>query len=328
MSHIYKLTLFFVVVFICVVSFFHAPPAANAQSCGNIEYDCSYDSCDATCYSACIARSDPDDDCVPELMTIELDCAAARPRCQCDYDDDAATDNPWVELQPQCRTGANAQSMPPYVSCPFGSSFECCDTADSCSDTAPACAGFGSKGSCDSAGGGGLCCWSSSNTACVSVFDIAASNSCDGNPGDTGPGAVDFKLCEQIPDHVQSYNGKSAKRNCEICIDDYEGIWTAIGCIECAAHRDGGNPNCENKSASSIIERLLRVGLTMAGGFALISILGAGLMFSISQGDPKRTNEAKELITAAVIGLLFIIFSVTILQFIGVNILRIPGFAS
>ena len=49
-------------------------------------------------------------------------------------------------------------------------------------------------------------------------------------------------------------------------------------------------------------------------------------MFTTSQGDPKRASEARELITSAVLGLVFIIFSVTLLQFIGVTVLHIPGF--
>ena len=71
---------------------------------------------------------------------------------------------------------------------------------------------------------------------------------------------------------------------------------------------------------------LIQIGLSAAGGIALLVILAAGFMLTTSQGEPKRAGEAKEMITAAVIGILFIIFSVTILQFIGYNVLKIPGF--
>jgi hypothetical protein len=64
----------------------------------------------------------------------------------------------------------------------------------------------------------------------------------------------------------------------------------------------------------------------MSGAIVLIMILAGAFMLSTSQGDPKKTQDAKELITSAIIGLLFIIFSITILQFVGVSILRIPGF--
>jgi hypothetical protein len=46
----------------------------------------------------------------------------------------------------------------------------------------------------------------------------------------------------------------------------------------------------------------------------------------ISQGNPEQVKGAREQLTAAIIGLLFIIFSLVILQIIGVNILKIPGF--
>ncbi len=101
------------------------------------------------------------------------------------------------------------------------------------------------------------------------------------------------------------------KPKCESCLKT-GGIWTAIGCVE--------------HTAQGITDNLLKVGLGIAGGLALLMILVAAFEFSVSQGDPKLTNEAKERLQAAVIGLLFIIFSVTILQFMGVTILHIPGF--
>ncbi len=46
-----------------------------------------------------------------------------------------------------------------------------------------------------------------------------------------------------------------------------------------------------------------------------------------SQGDPERLKAGKELIGSALAGLLMIIFSVFLLQLIGVQILQIPGFS-
>jgi hypothetical protein len=45
-----------------------------------------------------------------------------------------------------------------------------------------------------------------------------------------------------------------------------------------------------------------------------------------SQGDPEKVKEARESITAAVAGLLVIIFSIVLLQLITVDILHLPGF--
>jgi hypothetical protein len=48
-------------------------------------------------------------------------------------------------------------------------------------------------------------------------------------------------------------------------------------------------------------------------------------MISTSAGDPKKLQAGKELLTAAISGLLLLIFSVFILRIIGVEILNIPG---
>lgn len=127
-----------------------------------------------------------------------------------------------------------------------------------------------------------------------------------------------FVLCNQLP------AGSEAQIECIECANGgsggsenpgdagRQGIWTAVGCI--------------NRDPTQIAQQLITVGLSIGGGVALLMILGAGFIFSTSQGDPKRTGDAKELMTAAITGLLFILFSVTILQFIGYSVLRIPGF--
>lgn len=96
------------------------------------------------------------------------------------------------------------------------------------------------------------------------------------------------------------------------------GIYTAVGCIPATVYGEEGEGN--------LITSLVRIGLGIAGGVALLMILAGAFMFTTSQGDPKRASEARELITSAVLGLVFIIFSVTLLQFIGVTVLHIPGF--
>lgn len=117
-----------------------------------------------------------------------------------------------------------------------------------------------------------------------------------------------FSLCKQI-------NDPTAQQKCLQCAggeDGTEGIWTAVGCI--------------SKEPEEILGRFIRLGISMGGGVALLMILSAGFTMTISQGNAQKTAQAKEMMTAAITGLLFIIFSVTILQFIGFSILKIPGF--
>ena len=114
-----------------------------------------------------------------------------------------------------------------------------------------------------------------------------------------------FEICNQIPEG-------GPRDKCLTCFNQ-SGVWTAIGCID-------------TSSTEGIVGKLMTVGIGIAGGIALLMILAAAFLFATSEGEPKRTSEAKEILTSAIIGLVFIIFSVTILQFIGVNILKIPGF--
>ncbi len=122
-----------------------------------------------------------------------------------------------------------------------------------------------------------------------------------------------FSLCKQIPE--EQAEQRSA---CEACtggegeFEGNEGVWTAIGCI--------------NREPRAILQKFITVGLGMSGGVALLTFLAAGFIFSTSQGDPKAYGKAKEMMTASIVGILFVIFSITILQFIGYEILKIPGF--
>jgi hypothetical protein len=131
-------------------------------------------------------------------------------------------------------------------------------------------------------------------------------NSVDESECNTEPIDWNFDLCEQIP-----LDNTIARKNCANCFDR-GGIWTAVGCIP--------------TSTEDIVKTLIEIGLVISGALVLVMILAGAFMLSTSQGDPKKTQDAKELISSAIIGLLFIIFSVTILQFIGLSILRIPEF--
>lgn len=73
---------------------------------------------------------------------------------------------------------------------------------------------------------------------------------------------------------------------------------------------------------SDIFTIVLSIGGIAAFGF----FIQAGYRLMTSAGDKEKVGQAREQITAAIMGLLFIILSITILEFIGINILHIPGF--
>lgn len=65
----------------------------------------------------------------------------------------------------------------------------------------------------------------------------------------------------------------------------------------------------------------------IGGGIAFLLMLMAGFRIMSSGGNPDQIKAGKEQLTAAITGLLFIVFSVFLLQLIGVDILHLPGFA-
>ena len=76
--------------------------------------------------------------------------------------------------------------------------------------------------------------------------------------------------------------------------------------------------------ATAVMGMVLAIG----GLIALLIIIITGYKVLTSQGDPEKIKGARESLTAAIAGLLFIIFSLAILSFVGVSVIHIPGFGS
>lgn len=116
-------------------------------------------------------------------------------------------------------------------------------------------------------------------------------------------------ICNSIPE------GKE-RAACNACKnkkpEEGGGVYTAIGCIP--------------KQGDQLILALARVGIGLLGGVLLVIILAAAFKLTTSRGEPKAFEEGKSLLTAGITGALFILFSMVILETIGVNILKIPGF--
>lgn len=92
------------------------------------------------------------------------------------------------------------------------------------------------------------------------------------------------------------------------------GIWTGIGCVR-------------TTFSSFISEVVFRIGIGFAGLVSLGCIIYSAILLQVSQGNPEKIQEARDMIQSCIIGLLMIIFSTFILRLIGVDILRIPGFS-
>jgi hypothetical protein len=79
---------------------------------------------------------------------------------------------------------------------------------------------------------------------------------------------------------------------------------------------------------SLFIQSLYTLLLSISGGIALLMIIYSGYQLMTSRGNPEVVKTARERLTSAIVGLLFLVFSMVILQIIGFDILKIPGITS
>lgn len=99
---------------------------------------------------------------------------------------------------------------------------------------------------------------------------------------------------------------------CDLGGTNGPGISTAIGCI--------------HTEPKAFVSDLLKFITAFAGGIAFIMMLFGAYQMITSAGNPDTLHAGRDRFTSAVIGLLFIIFAVLLMQIIGFDILRLPGF--
>ena len=134
----------------------------------------------------------------------------------------------------------------------------------------------------------------------------------------SGSGEVDYNPCLHLPAEGQQACNKClcGGDTCSIKSDDKSwqpsGFWTAIGFVP-------ADPVAATRE-------LLDFALGVGGFFVLVQILMGSFQLLTSRGNPQSLQQARERIVNSVIALLFIVFSVTILEFVGVTIFHLPGF--
>jgi hypothetical protein len=92
-----------------------------------------------------------------------------------------------------------------------------------------------------------------------------------------------------------------------------KGIETALGCM--------------NVDTEGFAGQLLGFLAGIAGAIALIIMLMATVQIMTGGDNAEQVKKGKELFTSAITGLLFIIFSVTLLKIVAGDIIQLPGFA-
>lgn len=75
-----------------------------------------------------------------------------------------------------------------------------------------------------------------------------------------------------------------------------------------------------------IIYNLFTIILSLSGGILVLIIMYAGYLLMMSRGNPEQIQKAREILIAAIVGFLFIIFSYVIFGTLTDDILNLPGF--
>ncbi|MFH0942677.1 MAG: pilin [Candidatus Beckwithbacteria bacterium] len=78
---------------------------------------------------------------------------------------------------------------------------------------------------------------------------------------------------------------------------------------------------------AELVKWILKHAIIMGGGIAFLMSVFGGVSIILAGGNPEKINAGKEIITSALTGLLFIVFSVFLLRLIGYDILQLPGFS-
>jgi len=125
--------------------------------------------------------------------------------------------------------------------------------------------------------------------------------------------------------------GIPASENQTLKIDETEnnaptpvpGSWyTMIGCIR--TNIAGGFSG--QGAAGGVVQTLLNTLFSIAGGVAFLYILYGSFIILTSQADAERLNYGKRVVYGAIIGAIFSISAVFLVNLIGGKILNIPGF--
>ncbi len=104
----------------------------------------------------------------------------------------------------------------------------------------------------------------------------------------------------------------SGGEHCNVDTARGPGIKTAIGCIHT-------NP-------AEFVKDFSAFATGIGGGIAFLMMLLGTFQMLTSAGNPEALQAGRERLTSAIIGLLFVIFATLLLQVIGFDILKLPGF--
>ncbi len=99
--------------------------------------------------------------------------------------------------------------------------------------------------------------------------------------------------------------------------------YTMLGCV-------GSNLGSfqTQGAAAGVVQTLLNIIFSMVGGISFLSIIYGSFIIITSQSNPERINYGKKVVFGAIIGAIFAISAVFLVNIIASGILKIPGFGS
>lgn len=139
------------------------------------------------------------------------------------------------------------------------------------------------------------------------TFEVKPRGSGEGGQIDIGA-VQPAKVCKEGDPSCTSAGGEK----CESEDIDNPGIKTAIGCI--------------HTQPAALVQDFIKFAIGIGGGLAFLMMLLGAFQMITSAGNPDTLKAGQDRLQSAIIGLLFIIFAVLLLQIIGVDILKLPGF--
>lgn len=156
------------------------------------------------------------------------------------------------------------------------------------------------------------------------VFPVIVNRSWTNSPMNALlPNVVLDELCNTTIEVVEKCNpalqgqmiGPDIKVEAQKCQDstpDNPKLATALGCIP--------------TSPVDFIDWLFKLAVGLGSGIAFLLMAWGSILLVTAQGNPEQIKAGKDTFVSAGAGLLFIIFAIFIMRFIGADIIKIPGF--
>ncbi len=100
-------------------------------------------------------------------------------------------------------------------------------------------------------------------------------------------------------------------------------VYTQLGCL---GTNLGGFQ--QEGAAAGVVQALLNVIFSIVGGVGFLTLIYASFIIMTSQSNPERMNYGKKMVVGAIVGIIFSLSSVFMINLLASGVLKIPGFSS